>query len=383
MSFQGPPWPACGETPCPTLFRTMHQENPTPPSADRFRRSVLLVIIVVSVLGTLAGWYIMAARGLLSPVLHAVQAVTLVVLLLLFVATWLKLLPQWFLELSCLVFAAAICVACMALRMYSPRYGATIDLEPLYLWIPVVYVFAFMVTNHRTGLVVSLGIFALFLGVSLPYLVRHIDGRYANFTIQLHVVSAALIATLYFFSSYQQRLRLVQVKADKLARLSNTDDLTRLPNRRHMAALLEAELARFAGGGRGVAVMLFDIDHFKSVNDRFGHGVGDATLVGLAARATEVFLGVGALGRWGGDEFMALVPDIGAADAKRVADALCAQVAASPLPGGRSITISCGVAVAGVHDNIDSLLQRADAALYAAKRAGRDRAEGFLEVKAG
>jgi diguanylate cyclase (GGDEF)-like protein len=343
----------------------------------------LLVIIVVSVLGTLAGWYIMAARGLLSPVLHAVQAVTLVVLLLLFVAAWLKLLPQRFLELSCLVFAAAVCVACMALRLYSPEYGASIDLEPLYLWIPVVYVFAFMLTNHRTGLVVSLGIFTLFLCISLPYLVRHIDGRYANFTIQLHVVSAAMIATLYFFSSYQHRLRLVQVKADQLARLSNTDDLTRLPNRRHMASLLEGELARFAEGGRSFAVMLFDIDHFKAVNDRFGHGVGDATLVALAARATEVFLGMGALGRWGGDEFMALVSDIGPVDAKRVADALCAQVAASPLPGGRSITISCGVAVAGLHDNIDSLLQRADAALYAAKRAGRDRAESFPETKAG
>jgi diguanylate cyclase (GGDEF)-like protein len=361
----------------------MHPENPPPPSADRFRRSVLLVIIAVSVLGTLGGWYIMAARGLLSPVLQRVQMVSLVVLLLLFLAAWWKLLPQRFLELSCLVFAAFVCLACMALRMYSPRYGANIDLEPLYLWIPVVYVFAFMLTNHRTGLLVSLGIFGMFLCVSLPYLVQHLDGRYGNFTVQLHVVSAAMIATLYFFSSYQHRLRLVQVEADQLARLSNTDELTRLANRRHMASLLEAELARFTGGGKGFAVMLFDVDHFKLVNDRFGHGAGDAVLVALAVRTTEVFLGMGALGRWGGDEFMALVPDIDPADAKRVADALCAQVAATKLPGGHSITISCGVAVADRHDNIDSLLQRADAALYAAKRAGRDRAESFPETKAG
>jgi diguanylate cyclase (GGDEF)-like protein len=267
--------------------------------------------------------------------------------------------------------------------MYSPRYGAIVDLEPLYLWIPVVYVFAFMLTSPRAGLGISLGIFALLLCVSLPYLVRHVDGRYANLIVQLHVVSAAMIATLYGFASYQRRLRLVQVKTGQLARLSSTDELTRLPNRRHMASLLEGELVRFAKGGRGFAVMLFDIDHFKLVNDRFGHGAGDAALVALAARATEVFLGMGALGRWGGDEFMALVPDMGPVDAKRVADALCAQVASSPLPGGRSITISCGVAVAGPHDNIDSLLQRANAALYAAKHSGRGRAEGFLEAKAG
>lgn len=158
----------------------------------------MMVIIAVSVLGTLSGWYIMAARGLLSPVLQAVQGVTLVVLLALFLATWLKWLPQRAIELSCLVFAGGICVACMALRMYSPRYGAAIDLEPLYIWIPMVYVFAFMLTNHKTGLVVSLGFFGMFLCVSLPYLAQHIDGRYANFTVQLHVVSAAMIATLYF-----------------------------------------------------------------------------------------------------------------------------------------------------------------------------------------
>ncbi|ODU94082.1 MAG: hypothetical protein BGP23_15330 [Lysobacterales bacterium 66-474] len=365
------------------MSRIMHQESLTPPSADRFRRSVLMVIITVSVLGTLSGWYIMGVRGLLSPVLHAVQAVTLVVLLALFLAAWLELLPQRFLELSCLVYAAAICVVCMALRMYLPRYGAAIDLEPLYLWIPMVYVFAFMLTNHKTGLVVSSGIFGLFLCVSLPYLVQHIDGPYANFTVQLHVVSAALIATLYFFSSYQQRLRLVQVKADQLAHLSNTDELTKLPNRRHMASVIDGELARVAAGRGGFALMLFDIDHFKAINDRFGHRAGDGALVGLAACATEVFRGVGALARWGGDEFMALVRDLGSADAERVADALCAQVAASSRPGGQSITISCGVTVAIRSDSIDSLLQRADAALYAAKRAGRDRAESLLETQAG
>lgn len=361
----------------PSMFDvpdSTYQDSLIQPSADHFRRSVLMVIITVAVVGTLGGWYIMGARGALSPTLAVVQSVSTAVLLLLFVAAWLKWLPQRALELSCLVFAACVCMACMALRMYSPTYGKGIDLEPLYLWIPMVYVFAFMLTNHRVGLVVSSGIFVLFLLLSLPYLVRHIDGRYGNFTVQLHVVSAALIATLYFFSSYQHRLRLVQVKAERLAHLSNTDDLTELPNRRYMASALEGELARFAGGGDGFAVMLFDIDHFKTINDQFGHGAGDGTLIGLAACAAEVFRGMGTLGRWGGDEFMALVRGVGATDASRMADALCAHVAASPL-AGRSTTISCGVAIARKADSVDDLLQRADAALYAAKHAGRDRAE--------
>ena len=339
-----------------------------------------MVIIAVSAFGTLSGWYIMAARGLLSPVLHVVQAVTLVVLLSLFLALWLKLLPQRAIELTCLVFAAGICVACMALRMYSPSYGASIDLEPLYIWIPMVYVFAFMLTNHKTGLVVSLGLFGIFLCVSLPYLALHIDGRYTNFTVQLHVVSAAMIATLYFFSRYQHQLRVAQATVGQLSQLSNTDALTQLSNRRGMASAIDAELVRYAEQGSTFAVMLFDIDHFKVINDRLGHGAGDAALVTLARRATEVFRGIGDLGRWGGDEFVVLVRNVDPDDASRMADALCVHVASEPLPGDWPITISCGVTAVRRGDNIDSLLQRADAALYAAKSAGRNRVESILEA---
>lgn len=340
---------------------------------------MLLVIIAAGLLGTLIGWYTMSRRGLHSPALMAVWIAGALVLSLLFIATWRRLLPQRVIEMCCLLYAVSICVACMALRMYSPRYGAEIDLEPLYLWIPVVYVFAFTLTNHKTGLRISLGIMLLFVAISLPYLVRDIEGPFANFTVQLHVVSAAMIATLYFFSGYQHRLRLAQATLDRLARLSNTDDLTGLSNRRHMAVVVRAELARFTKGGDGFAVMLFDVDRFKEVNDRFGHGAGDEVLAALAARAGEVVRGMGTLGRWGGDEFVALVRGMDAEDAVRMADALCAYVASTPLSGDRLVTISCGVTVARNRDSVDSLLQRADAALYAAKRGGRNRVEVIHE----
>lgn len=340
---------------------------------------MLIVIIVMALLGTLIGWYSMAKRGTLSPVLLATQSVTTVVLVALLLSAWREWLPLHTTELGCLVYAAVICVACMALRMYSPHYGAALDLKPLYLWIPVIYVFAFTLTDHRTGLVISLSIMALFIVVSLPYLVRDIDAPDANFTVQLHVVSGALIATLYFFSRYQHRLRLAQATVAQLAWLSSTDELTKLANRRHMATVIDAELAQPARRGRGLAIMLFDIDHFKAINDRFGHAAGDAAIVALAGQAVEVFRGVGILGRWGGDEFVALVRDMESADAMRLANLLCRCVAASELPGGRPITVSCGVTMAADADSIDSLLQRADAALYAAKRAGRNRVEGILE----
>lgn len=335
-----------------------------------------MVVIAAGLLGTIGAWSMLGARGVLSPSLVMVQAVTTGVLSVLLLAAWRKVLPQRVLELCCLLYIVVVCVACMVLRMYGGSYGAGIQLEPLYVWIPLVFVFAFMLTSHKQGLALSLAILGLFVIVTLPYLVLHIDGHYANLTVQLHVASAVMIAALYFFSSYQHRLRLAQVTVKELAHLSNTDDLTNLSNRRHMVIVLEAELARVAGGGRGFAVMLFDIDHFKAVNDRFGHAAGDAALIALTTRAAEVIHGLGILGRWGGDEFLALVQDAGAEDALRMAEALCAYVASSPLSGDRPVTISCGVTVAKRGDDIDSMLQRADAALYAAKQGGRNRAEG-------
>lgn len=360
-------------------WKPVSEPSPAVLAADRFRHNVLLVVIVAGLFATVIGWYVMGLHGPLSTSLSAVQAVTTATLLVLLVIAWRRWLPQRLLEICCLLYLIGVCLACMALRLYSAHYGAGIHLETLYLWIPLVYVFAFMLTNHKQGLVLSLVVFGLFVGVSAPYLVGNLGGSYANLTVQLHLISGVMIVALYFFSGYQHRLRLAEVDVDRFARLSSTDELTQLPNRRHMAAVIEAELRRFAQQGTGFALLLFDIDRFKTINDRFGHSRGDQALVTLAAQAAELFRGVATLGRWGGDEFVALAHAVGAGDAVRMADALCAHIASEPLPGGEGMTLSCGVTLVRAGDNIDSLLQRADAALYAAKRGGRNRVESVLD----
>lgn len=342
---------------------------------------MLMVIILMAVLGTGLAWYIMGMRGMDTRAVHFVLSVSLAALVLLLLASWRRWLPQRMVEFCCLVFGVGIAVACMLLRFYWPQLGTGIDLEPLYLWLPVFYVFAFVMADHRAGLVVSLGVMALFVAISLPYLIHDSDGAYANITVQMLVVSAAMIATLYFFSGYQHRLRLAQARGDRLAELSLVDDLTGLANRRGMAALIGAELERLTPGVPGFALVLFDIDRFKAINDRFGHAAGDRALVALAGRVAPVIRDVGAIGRWGGDEFVALVRGSAAVEPVHVAEALRAAVAAEALDGGRRITVSCGVTVASADDNLDGLLQRADAALYAAKRAGRDRVESMLELR--
>ncbi|CAN5892533.1 hypothetical protein BH11PSE8_BH11PSE8_28640 [soil metagenome] len=296
-----------------------------------------------------------------------------------FAIVWRRWLPARSVDMSCLLFAAGICAACMALRLYSPLYGASIDLEPLYLWIPVIYVFAFTLMGHKSSLTLSLGILALFVSISVPYLVFHFDQPHGNFTIQLHVVSAVLIAALYFFSSYQHRFQIAQLSADELARLANTDELTQLANRRRMLEAIASELVRFARYGSAFSVVMIDVDHFKSVNDRFGHSVGDRTLVALTARTLEVLRDVDTLGRWGGEEFVVILPQTQFDETLRKAAALCGHVSARPLVEEHLVTISCGVTCVASGDTADSLLQRADQALYAAKRNGRNRAEGVLD----
>lgn len=356
----------------------MSPRNVATPSIDSFKRGMVLAIIALALLSTIAGWAAMGARGMLTPALGRVQLVTAVLLLALLVTAWWRLLPQRVIEVGCLLVAVVICAACMALAMYSPRYGAGLHLQPLYLWIPIVYVFAFTLTDHKTGLILSLGMLLLFLGISLPYLMQGRTATYGNLTLQLHFVSAVLIAALYFFSSYQHRLRQAQRAVDQLAHISNTDELTGLSNRRHMAAIIADELARCSGGSGGFAIMLFDLDHFKAINDQLGHGGGDKVLAALAARARKAFRDSDSLGRWGGDEFVAVARDVDAAAAERMAEALRHGIASAPLFGRCHATISCGVTLARPGDSLDGLLQRADVALYAAKRAGRDRVEGII-----
>lgn len=353
----------------------MNRREPAQPPADRLKRLVLLTILALAWISSNTAWVLMESLGKSSPALRAVFGLNAVFHPTLFVIVWRRLLPLRFADLACLLFAAGICAACMALRLYSPA-GADIDLQPLYLWIPVIYVFAFTLPNHKASLKISLAILALFVAISLPYLAGGVGQPHGNFTIQLHMVSAVLIAALYFFASHRHDFQLAQLTVDELARLANTDELTKLANRRRMVEALDYELARFARYGHAFSVILIDIDHFKTVNDRFGHAVGDQTLVALAARTMDMLRDVDTLGRWGGEEFVVILPETKFDETLQKAALLCRHVATRPLVGEQTTTISCGVTSVVAGDSADSLLQRADVALYAAKHGGRNRAEG-------
>jgi two-component system cell cycle response regulator len=161
--------------------------------------------------------------------------------------------------------------------------------------------------------------------------------------------------------------------------LALTDELTGLYNRRYLFAHLDELIGRVNHDGFGAALLLFDIDHFKAVNDTHGHAAGDDVLRDLAARAMNTVRSVDLVARLGGEEFVVVMPETGLAIAAAVAERLRLAVANEPFTlraGGEGlrITVSIGAttAIAG-GDGRDRLLKRADEALYDAKAGGRNR----------
>lgn len=196
---------------------------------------------------------------------------------------------------------------------------------------------------------------------------------YIALTNVVYVFSSVLpmIGTIGFVLMCGDRLN------DDLARLAMIDPLTGVYNRRTLAGLAAKAMDDSARSGKPLALLALDIDHFKSINDEFGHDVGDETLCGLVGLIQESLHPAQILCRIGGEEFAILVPDIGEAEACLVAERVRRHIAASPLIiGSHSLSLRVSIGVAALEPgfgDLTSLLRDADRALYSAKRAGRDR----------
>ncbi|HEX5182795.1 MAG TPA: diguanylate cyclase [Allosphingosinicella sp.] len=171
--------------------------------------------------------------------------------------------------------------------------------------------------------------------------------------------------------------RAKNVVVAELRRASTTDELTQLPNRRHFLARLAEELARAQRHGEPLAVALLDIDHFKRINDTYGHAAGDLVLKETASVLRAATRTEESIGRIGGEEFAVVMPATEVHAARRACERLRAAQNGRTfaLPSGDEVrvTLSGGVAIAHPGEPIQQLMARADHALYEAKRQGRDR----------
>jgi diguanylate cyclase (GGDEF)-like protein len=203
---------------------------------------------------------------------------------------------------------------------------------------------------------------------------------------------AALLGLAIWFSIYLSRLNLAlrrEVKErqrlqEDLERLVNTDALTGLPSRRFFMDQLSSELARRHRYNHPLSLLMLDLDNFKQINDQWGHAGGDEALRAFADAVQCCLRTQDIAGRIGGEEFAIFLPETGENVARPVAERIRARMAQAPILSAdgklNQVTVSIGVAQAEDGDDLTQLMRRADRALYAAKRGGRNRVVSYRDI---
>jgi diguanylate cyclase (GGDEF)-like protein/PAS domain S-box-containing protein len=204
-----------------------------------------------------------------------------------------------------------------------------------------------------------------------PALIERVNGRWLQ--VADHLLPNGSVATISTDVTDSQNLR------QELEWLADNDPLTQVLNRRGFMEIARAEFARSQRYERPLGFLMLDIDHFKKLNDKHGHGMGDRALAEVAKACQGALRDSDELGRLGGEEFGALLPETLPDAAMSVAARLCrtveAQTSCESINYG-PVTVSVGVAFRTVeHQTLDDLISAADGALYKAKRAGRNRVE--------
>ena len=225
--------------------------------------------------------------------------------------------------------------------------------------------------NRDAGVLVL----APYIGTAAVFVLLVVSNRNSDFFPELSLV---LVATaMAGFVSLRQILaerelfqahRKLHAAHRELATLARTDPLTGLANQRTLVAEIEDDLARFQRHGRGGALLFLDIDHFKNLNDTLGHAAGDEVLREFGEVVAEALRSVDVFGRWGGEEFLALLPEVSEREAVAIAERVRERVHAEG-----SVTVSIGLALfPDDGETLPGLLAAADEALYRAKDEGRN-----------
>ncbi len=192
--------------------------------------------------------------------------------------------------------------------------------------------------------------------------------------VETYQLDDLIMVSVTIFSFYLSIFAIRRwIEAANRLRQSNTDSLTGLFNRRKGWEILEFEIRRAKRYHRLLSIIMFDLDHFKDINDRHGHVIGDRVLRGIAKTVQEQMRATDILMRWGGEEFIILSLETGQAEARQVAERLRSTVEFGPLQNSIHLTASFGITDLQENDTFDSFLRRVDDKLYEAKSSGRNK----------
>lgn len=189
------------------------------------------------------------------------------------------------------------------------------------------------------------------------------------------LIAAYLIRGLAIFRNEASSAKL---EAQLFEKLAYSDELTGIANRRKLVEVLGREISMTERYKTPLSIIIFDIDHFKKVNDTFGHDIGDKVLQVVATNSSNGLRATDLLGRWGGEEFLCILPQTTEQDSYKVAEHIRLIIQTSIVTEGPSVTASFGYTQLIETDDFDSFVRRADQALYNAKELGRNRCESII-----
>lgn len=241
----------------------------------------------------------------------------------------------------------------------------------------LMFIPAVVLTHSRRRARIFVAALLVFLG-SLDFAARHwgpLAPLSATALLALKWLNITIFITMFSALASYFRLRIVQSEKHLQAQAME-DSLTGLYNRRHFQLVAEQALARCQRTGSRASLLILDIDFFKRINDTYGHEAGDLVLTAVGRLLKDEAREIDTLARWGGEEFVLLMPDADMAEAMAVAERLRRKVEDTPIAiSGAEIrcTVSCGVAGMSGHEPLNQALARADRALYRSKTEGRNR----------
>jgi diguanylate cyclase (GGDEF)-like protein len=235
----------------------------------------------------------------------------------------------------------------------------------LYMW-PVLWTTFFFGRRGAIAIVAWVGVAHAVTLLALPAASSY-PGRWVDVMVSVSVVAVVILTLVR-----RNDLLLTQLADD-----ARTDALTGLLNRRGFDEHAAVELAHARREGRPVAVVTFDIDYFKRINDEFGHEIGDRVLARIGELLAAQSRDIDVAARFGGDEFVVLLPGATSSEAERFAERVRGELAAHHPPELPNVPVSAGILSTVAPSSIEAMLQGSDSALYNAKRAGRDRTAIF------
>jgi diguanylate cyclase (GGDEF)-like protein len=241
----------------------------------------------------------------------------------------------------------------------------------------IICILAVHLYDVRHGALIAVSVFLASFGIVVVQIVRWnmlgVDAASSERVVSIYLMAGALLGFLIVLSAYRAHAERLQTEYELMANIAYTDALTGLPNRRRLYEGLR-QLIRIAERyGQGFCVCLFDLDHFKQLNDHHGHMVGDRVLCAVAHIVSQHLRAVDHFGRWGGEEFAILLPQTGLDDARTALDRVRLELHAIALPDVPMVTASFGVTEYLPGDTSETILHRADQLMYLAKTTGRNR----------